>query len=167
MIRPIPQGDSRNKARHTAPGDREHTGDQRGLERWQLKDQTMDKQEPITILLVDDQSITRSGLRMRLELESDMTVVGEASDGAAGLALDRATHPTVVVMNIAMPVMDGLAATAALRATLPESAVVIHSLYDDRATQEWARDAGACAFVSKHSLELPLLDAIREAGAAH
>ena len=102
---------------------------------------------------------------MRLELEPDMAVVGEAGDGATGLALARAIHPTVVVMDIAMPIMDGLAATAALSATVPDSAVVIHSLHDDRATQERARVAGASAFVSKHRLDLPLLAAIRQAGA--
>ncbi|HEY8600533.1 MAG TPA: response regulator transcription factor [Thermomicrobiales bacterium] len=115
----------------------------------------------ITILLVDDQPVMRSGLRMRLELEPDMEVIGEAGDGAAALALARETHPQVVIMDIEMPIMDGIAATAALRSAVPGSAIVVHSLHDDAATQARARAAGAVAFVGKHRLEAPLLAAIR------
>ena len=125
----------------------------------------MDESTPITILLVDDQPITRMGLRMRLELEPDMLVVGEAGDGVAGVSLAAEIRPVVVIMDIAMPVMDGIAATAALGASAPLSAVVIHSLHDDQATQERARAAGAAAFVSKHRLDIPLLAAIRRAAA--
>ena len=118
----------------------------------------------ITVLLVDDQPVMRSGLRMRLELEPDMAVVGEAGDGAAALALARETRPDVVIMDLEMPIMDGITATAALRDAVPGSAVVVHSLYDDPATQARARAAGAVAFVGKHRLETPLLAAIRQAG---
>ncbi len=118
----------------------------------------------ITILLVDDQPTMRSGLRMRLELEPDMAIIGEAGDGAAALALARETRPQVVIMDIEMPIMDGIAATAALRTAVPESAVVVHSLHDDPATQARAHAAGAVAFVGKHRLEAPLLAAIRQAG---
>lgn len=118
----------------------------------------------ITVLLVDDQSAMRSGLRMRLELEPDMAVIGEAGDGATALALVREKHPDVVIMDIEMPGMDGIAATAAICSAVPESAVVVHSLYDDVATQARARAAGAIAFVGKHRLEAPLLAAIRQAG---
>src|SRR5689334_13051192 len=97
----------------------------------------------IRILLVDDQPTMRSGLRMRLELEPDLAVVGEAGDGAAAVALARETHPDVVIMDLEMPVMDGISATIALRAVAPASAVVVHSLYDDAATQARARAAGA------------------------
>ena len=109
----------------------------------------------------------RSGLRMRLELEPDMLVIGEAGDGSAALALARETHPQVVIMDIEMPAMGGIAATAALRAAVPESAVVVQSLHDDAVTQARARAAGAVAFVGKHRLEVPLLDAIRQAGNRH
>jgi DNA-binding NarL/FixJ family response regulator len=118
----------------------------------------------ITVLLVDDQPVMRSGLRMRLELEPDMAVIGEAGDGVAAVALAREKRPDVIIMDIEMPVMDGIAATAAIRSAVPESAVVVHSLYDDAATQARARAAGAVAFVGKHRLEAPLLAAIRAAG---
>ena len=117
----------------------------------------------ITILLVDDQPIARSALRMRIELEPDMAVIAEAGDGVAALALAREALPQIVIMDIEMPIMDGITATAALRAAVPESAVIIHSLHDDAATQARARAAGAVAFVGKHRLEAPLLAAIRQA----
>ncbi|CAA9580097.1 MAG: Two-component transcriptional response regulator, LuxR family [uncultured Thermomicrobiales bacterium] len=121
----------------------------------------------ITVLLVDDQPTMRSGLRMRLELEPDMAVVGEAGDGAAALALARETRPDVIIMDLEMPIMDGFTATAAIRSAVPESAVVVHSLYDDAANQARARAAGAVAFIGKHRLEAPLLAAIRRAGEQH
>ena len=117
-----------------------------------------------TVLLVDDEPLVRRGLRMRLAREPDLTVIGEAGDGAAALALARETHPQVVIMDIEMPIMDGITATAALRSAVPGSAVVVHSLRDDAATQARARAAGAVAFVGKHRLEAPLLAAIRRVG---
>jgi DNA-binding NarL/FixJ family response regulator len=95
----------------------------------------------IRLLLVDDQPGTRRGLRMRLELEPDVSVVGEAADGAAALRLAAELNPDVVVMDVAMPIMDGITATKALRRShLADScSVVILSLYDDAITQARAR----------------------------
>jgi CheY-like chemotaxis protein len=70
----------------------------------------------IRVLLVDDQPSIRRGLRMRLALEPDLTVVGEAGDGATAVALATALQPEVVLMDVAMPGMDGIAALQALRA---------------------------------------------------
>ena len=117
----------------------------------------------IRILLADDQPLMRRCLRLCLELEPDLEVVGEAGDGAAAVALARDCRPDVVIMDLAMPVLDGIAATAALHAALPTIAVIAHSLHDDAATRARARAAGASAFVPKHSLEGPLLAAIRAA----
>ena len=117
----------------------------------------------ISILLADDQPVMRECLRMRLELEPDLRIVGEAGDGAAAIALACDCHPDVVIMDLSMPVLDGVAATTALRAILPATAVIVHSLYDDDPTRARARDAGASAFVGKHTLEGPLLEAIRAA----
>ena len=85
----------------------------------------------ITILLVDDQSIVRQGLRMELALEPDMTVVGEADSGEKALALAAHLQPNVVLMDVELPLMDGITTTAKLRAVAPTCAVVILSLYDD------------------------------------
>jgi DNA-binding NarL/FixJ family response regulator len=115
----------------------------------------------IRLLLADDRPIMRRCLRLRLELEPDLQIVGEADDGVAAILQARACQPDVVIMDIAMPRLDGLAATAALRATLPMVAVIVHSLYDDERTRARAYAAGARAFVGKDALEGPLLAAIR------
>jgi DNA-binding NarL/FixJ family response regulator len=119
----------------------------------------------ITVLLVDDRAGVRRGLRMRLDLEPDLAVVGEAPDGATAVARAAALRPDVVVMDVAMPDLDGVAATAMVRATAPECAVVILSLHGDAATRARAMAAGAAAFVEKQAAEPALLDAIRRAAA--
>lgn len=100
---------------------------------------------------------------MRLALEPDLEIAGEASDGLEALSLTQALNPAVVVMNIEMPRMDGIAATERLRELAPRVAVVIHSLHDDAVTRERARRAGADAFVEKCGAVEPLLAAIRRA----
>ncbi|MBI2323175.1 MAG: response regulator transcription factor, partial [Chloroflexi bacterium] len=85
----------------------------------------------LTVLLVDDRAAVRRGLRMRLALEPDLAIVGEACDGAAALALVPMVRPDVVLVDVAMPGMDGIAATAALRARAPRTAVVVLSIHDD------------------------------------
>ncbi len=115
----------------------------------------------ISIVLVDDQATVRRGLRMRLTMEPDVEVVGEAESGEAALRLVRALSPDVVLMDVEMPGMDGIVATAELRATAPHVAVVILSLYDDARTRARAREAGAAAFVAKHQAKTTLLATIR------
>ncbi len=115
----------------------------------------------ISIVLVDDQATVRRGLRMRLTIEADVEVVGEAGSGEAALRLVRSLSPDVVLMDVEMPGMDGVDATAALRAAAPQVAVVILSLYDDARTRARARDAGAAGFVSKHQAKTTLLVTIR------
>ena len=119
----------------------------------------------IRLVLVDDQPHVRQGLRMRLALEPDVAVIGEAADGAEAVKLAEAAQPDVVVMDVAMPGMDGIDATAALRSVLPRCAVVIHSLHDDAKTQARAWAAGATAFVAKSGPSEALLAAIRQASA--
>ncbi len=117
----------------------------------------------ISILLVDDQPVVRQGLRMRLALEPDVEVVGEAGDGERAVYLAGMLHPTVVVMDIEMPGMDGLVATALVSKQEHPSAVVILSLYDDAATRGRALLAGAAAVVGKHETTDTLLAVIRRA----
>jgi DNA-binding NarL/FixJ family response regulator len=117
----------------------------------------------IRLLLVDDQASIRSGLRMRLGLETDLEVVGEAETADDAIAIAAATAPGVVVMDIVLPGLDGIAATAHLRAVQPACSVVILSLYDDPALRERAAAAGAAAFITKHEPDQVLLDAIRAA----
>lgn len=118
----------------------------------------------ITVLLVDDEPFVRRGLRIWLERVSDITVVGEANNGAEAITLAQALHPDVVLMDISMPTIDGITATVALRASVPRSAVVLLSLYDDAAMRAKAHAAGAVTLIGKQEGVKVLLSAIREAG---
>jgi len=117
----------------------------------------------IRVLIVDDQPAVRRGLKIRLSLEPDVEVIGEAGDGAEAISLAGSLRPDVVLMDVRMPGMDGIEATAALRAVSRESAVVILSLYDDAKTRTRAKEAGAVAFVAKHRMEEKLLAVVRRA----
>jgi DNA-binding NarL/FixJ family response regulator len=116
----------------------------------------------IRILLVDDESSVRRGLRMQLELEPDLSVVGEASSGEEALALVPSLEPDVVLMDIQMRGMDGIAATRELAAQ-SGIAVVVLSLHDSRPMRRLAWSAGAREFVGKHETCDVLLAAIRRA----
>ena len=117
----------------------------------------------IRLLLVDDQPTVRRGLGLRLHLEPDMQVVGEAGNGKEALSLAQALSPDVVLMDVEMPEMDGIEATAALSAALSTSAVVILSIHDDAQIRGRAQAAGAVAFVEKRGATDSLLAAIRQA----
>jgi DNA-binding NarL/FixJ family response regulator len=119
--------------------------------------------EPIQVLLVDDEPKVLRGLRMRLNVEPDIRVVGEASDGSTAIDMASLLAPDVVLMDVNMPVMDGIEATRELLARLPASAVVMLSLHDDNGTMNSALAAGATAFVAKHQMDDSLLTAIRQA----
>ncbi len=117
----------------------------------------------IRLLVADDDARVRAGLRMALAVQPDMTVVGEAANGLAAVELAAAVHPDVIVMDLAMPGMDGAAATSALRRMPAHCPVVMLSIYGDPTSRRRALDAGASAYVDKTAgLEL-LLQAIRGA----
>lgn len=118
----------------------------------------------IKLLLVDDDPNVLWGLRMRLALEPDIVIVGEANDGASAVAKAVALHPDVVVMDVQMPVMDGLAAAGALHSTAPATAVIVLSIHDDAATRAEAERSGVRRFVGKHQSVDTLVAAIREVG---
>lgn len=120
----------------------------------------------ITLMLVDDQSIVRQGLRRRLLLEPDITVVGEASSGEQALALVESIAPDIVLMDVEMPGMDGITATAAMRANFQQSPVVMMSIHDDAHTRAQALAAGAAAFVEKRGAVEILLATIRQVASA-
>lgn len=115
----------------------------------------------IRLLLVDDQKNVRRGLRMRLELEPDIEVVGEADNGELALDQVESLRPDVVLMDVEMPSMDGITATESLKAVKASCSVVMLSLYDDAVTRDRARKAGAKAFVAKHQMEQSLMATIR------
>lgn len=115
----------------------------------------------ITIVIADDQPAVREGLRMRLALEADMQIVGEAQDGNEALDVVPRLRPDIVIMDMEMPNMDGLTATKELQSLAPDSRFVILTIHDDEATRKQVRNAGAAAFVSKHADEIVLLNTIR------
>ncbi|WP_323746304.1 response regulator transcription factor [Catenulispora pinisilvae] len=121
----------------------------------------MTHDERISILLVDDQPLTRVGFGLLLGAEPDMEVVGEASDGVEAIRQARRLRPRVVLMDVRMPVMDGVEATGAIVAAVPESRVLILTTFD---LDEYAFDglrAGASGFLLKNALPADLLSAIR------
>jgi DNA-binding NarL/FixJ family response regulator len=117
----------------------------------------------IRLLLVDDQPAVRRGLGMRLRMEPDIQIVGEASTGKEALTLAQTLFPDVVLMDVEMPDMDGIETTTVLRATVTQSTVVILSIHDDQPTRARAQAAGAVAFVEKRGRTEELLAAIRQA----
>ncbi len=117
----------------------------------------------IRILLVDDKPTVLRGLRLRLGLEEDFDVVAEALNGEAGVALALELKPDVVVMDVGMPQMDGIAAVERLKEVLPGTPVVVLSIHDDADTKNRAFQAGAAAFVEKRVLSNRLSAAIRAA----
>ena len=117
----------------------------------------------ITLLLVDDELQVRRGLRMRLELEPDVEIIGEAGDGSTAVQLAAELSPAVVLMDIEMPVLDGISAASEIVSRDPAPAVVMISLHDDAATIRRARAAGATEFVPKHRMDDSLMTAIRNA----
>lgn len=121
--------------------------------------------ERIRVMLVDDERDVRLGLRMLLGLEADLNVVGEAEDGVSALLLAQQLLPDVVVMDVHMPLMDGIQTTRALRSALPESNVVLLTLFDGEQIRFNGLAAGASAYVSKTAELQPLLDAVRNAAA--
>jgi DNA-binding NarL/FixJ family response regulator len=123
-------------------------------------------QTKIRLVLVDDRAAVRRGLRMRLALEPDLEIVGEADRGPAALPLVAALQPHVVLMDVEMPGGDGIVATQQLLAEVPGVAVVMLSLYDDPATVSRSLHAGAAAFVPKHRVDDLLLPTIRRIVAA-
>ena len=112
---------------------------------------------------MDDEPNVLRGLRMRLGLEADIWVVGEAADGATAVDVAGVLSPDVVLMDVNLPVADGITATRELAVRVPLAAVVILSLHDDQRTIDRALAAGAVAFVAKQQLDSDLIGAIRMA----
>lgn len=119
----------------------------------------------IRVLLVDDQRLVRAGLRMLCESAPDMEVVGEAENGQQAIRLTEQVAPDVVLMDLRMPVIDGTAATARIRASRPAVRVVVLTTFDDDDHLFPALAAGACGFLVKDAAPDELLAAVRSAAA--
>jgi len=117
--------------------------------------------DKITVLLVDDHSLVRRGFRRMLEDEEDIHVVGEASDGEEAVKLARSLKPQVIVMDCALPGINGLQATRKILELAPETLVLMLSMHAEETWVRQAMDAGARGYVLKNAMDLELGSAIR------
>ena len=118
---------------------------------------------PVTVLLAEDHMIVREGLIALLKLEKDIAVVGEAENGRVAVEQTRLLRPEVVVMDIAMPLLNGLEATRQILQASPETKVLVLSAHSDDAYVEMVMALGAFGYLVKQSAAHVLPEAIREA----
>jgi len=121
----------------------------------------------IRILLADDHEVVRHGLKLLIDSQPDMEVIGEVGTGRAAVKQAETLKPTVIVLDISMPEMNGLEAARELAATVPSVRVVALTRYSDEAYVQALLGAGACAFVLKQSASIELLNAVRAAADGH
>jgi DNA-binding NarL/FixJ family response regulator len=115
----------------------------------------------IRVLIADDHGIVRSGLRMLIERQRDMSVVAEAEDGVNALRLTQAEHPDVAVLDVSMPKMTGLQAAREIRSHSPDTRVLLLSMHDDERYFFEGLEAGAAGYVLKRAADTDLIDALR------
>ena len=116
----------------------------------------------ITVLLAEDHTIVREGFRKMLELEDDLQIVGEAQDGRQAVAMIKKLRPAVVLMDIAMPLLNGLEATRQVLKAVPTTKVVMLSAHSDDAYVKNATESGARGFLLKQTSAHDVCRAIRE-----
>jgi DNA-binding NarL/FixJ family response regulator len=119
--------------------------------------------EKIKVLLADDHTVLRQGLRALLDVETDITIVGEAGTGRQAVRLALKLQPDVVVMDIAMPLLNGLEATRQILKEVPATRVLILSSYSDDEYVHQVIEAGAAGYLLKQTAAADLIRAIREA----
>jgi DNA-binding NarL/FixJ family response regulator len=118
---------------------------------------------PIRILLVDDQALFREGLRTLLSVQPGFDVIGEAANGEEALRLAATLHPDVILMDVRMPTLDGVAATRRLRAAHPDIRVIVLTTFDDDEYVFDALRAGAAGYLLKDTASEKLFEAVRAA----
>ncbi|HET7855894.1 MAG TPA: response regulator transcription factor [Gaiellaceae bacterium] len=120
------------------------------------------KQKATQILIVDDHAVVRSGLRMLLDAQEDMSVVGEAGDMRNAVFEARALKPDVILMDVVMPGGSGIEATTAVLKEAPDAKVLVLSMQDDPRYVREAFSAGASGYVLKEAADAEVVDAVRE-----
>jgi DNA-binding NarL/FixJ family response regulator len=118
--------------------------------------------DKIRVLLADDHTIFREGLRSLLEAEQDVAIVGEAATGHSTIELAARSKPDIIVMDIGMPDGSGIDATIGILKFLPSCSVIILSMYDDRTHVRLAIDAGVRGYLIKQTAAVDLIKAIHE-----
>jgi two-component system response regulator NreC len=123
------------------------------------------KQKETQVLIVDDHAVVRSGLRLLLDAQADLKVVGEAGDMRSAVFEARALKPDVILMDVVMPGASGIEATTAVLKEAPEAKVLVLSMQDDPRYVREAFSAGARGYVLKEGADAELVDAVREVAA--
>jgi DNA-binding NarL/FixJ family response regulator len=116
----------------------------------------------IAVLLVDDHTVVRQGLRALLNFEQDIEVIGEAENGRQAVAMAQKNPPNVVVMDVAMPLLNGLEATRQILKSVPSAKILVLTSYGDDECVEQLMHAGAAGYLIKQTAANDLLKAIRE-----
>jgi DNA-binding NarL/FixJ family response regulator len=119
----------------------------------------------ISVLLVDDQALVRSGFKLIIDAQEDMEVVGEAADGRAAIEEAARLHPDVVLMDVRMPEVDGIAATGSIVGERPEARVLVLTTFDEDSIVYDAMKAGASGFLLKSAPPAQFIDAVRTVAA--
>ena len=119
----------------------------------------------IRVILADDHGIVRAGIRLLLEQQPDIEVVAEAEDGREAVRLAEALNPNVVVMDVAMPYLNGIDAAAQIAKSKPDIRVIILSMYDDEEYIARALTAGVTGYLLKRSAHVDMLMAVRSVAA--
>jgi DNA-binding NarL/FixJ family response regulator len=118
---------------------------------------------PIRVLIVDDHAVVRTGLKVFLDLQPDMEVVGEAADGSEGVAMARRLEPDVILMDLLMPNMDGVTAIGRIKAERPETEIVTMTSFIEEEKVTSALEAGASGYVLKDAEAEEVATAVRAA----
>lgn len=115
----------------------------------------------IRILIADDHTVVRAGLRALLNAEPEFIVVGEAEDGNSALQLAQDLQPDVIILDISMPQLNGIQATQAIKTKLSQARILILTLHEDEVLLRQAFDSGASGYIVKRAVEAELVSAIR------
>ncbi len=121
--------------------------------------------EPISVLLADDHALVRKGFRRMVEDDPDINVVGEAGDGQEAVKLAEELHPQVIVMDMAMPGLDGVQATREVLRRAPKTGIIILSMYSQENYVRNAFEAGAMGYILKNADDIDLASAIKDVAA--
>jgi DNA-binding NarL/FixJ family response regulator len=119
----------------------------------------------ISVLLVDDHTLVRKGFRRMLEDDAEIRVVGEAADGVEAVKLAQELHPQVIVMDMAMPGLNGMQASIEILKVLPKTAILMLSMYSEENYVRNALDAGAKGYILKDAMDVDLVNAVKRVAA--
>lgn len=120
---------------------------------------------PIRIGIVDDNDLHRGILHESLDLIPNLEVVAEAKNGAEAVSMVEFLHPDIVIMDVSMPVLNGIDATRIISSNFSDTKVIILTLYGDQSLSNTAREAGACQFLNKYCGQEKLFQAIKRCSA--